>query len=99
MNTVSQPAATRSIDSSKWILLNSMGQSPERLSGPEGKKKKKKKKKSTAAPLPRRGNGAIVDTLFPANLQLSSECGCHDNLLLPVLAAGSPSLTAWRWLA
>ncbi|KAK2878696.1 hypothetical protein Q8A67_019487 [Cirrhinus molitorella] len=35
-----------------------------------------------AAPLSR-CNRAIVDTLFPANLQLSSERGCHGNLLLP----------------
>lgn len=45
-----------------------------------------------AAPLSR-CNRAIVDTLFPANLQLSSERGCHGNLLFPVAAAGSPSLT------
>ncbi len=45
-----------------------------------------------AAPLSR-CNRAIVDTLFPANLQLSSERGCHGNLLLPVAAAASPSLT------
>lgn len=50
-----------------------------------------------AAPL-LRCNRAIVDTLFPANLQLSSERGCHGNLLLPVAAAGSPSLTKLRAL-
>jgi len=47
---------------------------------------------SEAAPLSR-CNRAIVDTLFHANLQISSERGCHGNLLLPVAAAGSPSLT------
>lgn len=50
-----------------------------------------------AAPLSR-CNRAIVDTLFPANLQLSTERGCHGNLLLPVAAAGSPSLTKLRAL-
>lgn len=37
-------------------------------------------------------NRAIVDTFFSANLQRSSNCGCHGNLLLPVVAAGSSTL-------
>lgn len=70
----------------RMYIIKQHGVAEARCTGPSGGQGYE------AAPLSR-CNRAIVDTLFPANLWLSSERGCHGNLLLPVAAAGSPSLT------